>query len=344
MAHNLTIRLNGDTEMFYYGEVPWHGLGQRVEGALTSEEALREARLDWEVAKRPLFTELTSGEPQPVADHRAVVRTDTDAVLGIVSDGFRPVQNREAFAILDALVGAQAAMFHTAGSLGGGRRVWALVKLPQHLVVTGDDVVDQYLLLANGHDGSLALTMKFTPIRVVCQNTLSAALPETRAGRQQRVPDGVYIRHTESADVRIDEARRVLGIATRYFEVAGAAYRAMSAKQITDELLRGYLNVVFPLTLPSVRPTPAQLEAAERKQREIVTRVAFLFEKGRGNELPGVRGTVWAAYNGATEWVDHVYPLRKDGELKARGLETALLGAGAEIKQRAFAQAVALVA
>src|SRR5207245_4368462 len=125
--------------------------------------------------------------------------------------------------------------------------------------------VDQYLLLANGHDGSLALTMKFTPIRVVCQNTLSAALPENRHGRQQRVPNGVYIRHTESADVRLEEARRVLGIATRYFEVAGEAYRAMTAKQINDAMLRGYLDAVFALTLPGLRPTPDQLEAADRK-------------------------------------------------------------------------------
>src|SRR5439155_3850160 len=95
MAHNLTVRMDGNAEMFYYGDIPWHGLGQRVERVLTSDEALRTAWLDWDVEKRPVFTERSSGEVQPISDHRAVVRTDTDAVLGIVSEGFRPIQNRE---------------------------------------------------------------------------------------------------------------------------------------------------------------------------------------------------------------------------------------------------------
>ena len=353
MSHNLTInKLSGTHEMFYVQETPWHGLGHRVDQALTSEEALKTAELGWSVKKFPLQVVLpdpkVNGAKQfeDVTDKQAIYRTDTMEYLGVVGSGFHPIQNCDAFKILDDLVGSQEAMFHTAGSLGGGVRVWALVKLPEQLVVVGDDVVDQYLLLANGHDGSLALTMRFTPIRVVCENTLMASMGAGYVNgkfRQKKVPDGMYVRHTANADVRVEEARRVLGIAVKYFEVAGERYRAMSARQVTSTMLDQYFKRVFPLSVPE-HPTMDQVSAAVKKQKELHETLAFLFQEGRGNQLKGVSGTAWAAFNAVTEWVDHVYPVTKGGQLKKNGLETALFGTGQDIRNRAMAEAEVLLA
>lgn len=160
MAHNLSLN-NGKAEMMYYGELPWHGLGTAVDHVATSHEALEAAHLHWQVEKVPLFVH-DDGVAAQLPNDVAIRRQDTKEILGVVGEGFRPIQNREAFGILDALVGEHAAMFHTAGALGRGEKVWALVKLPGELVIAPQDTLDNYLLLANGHTGTLALTMRPT--------------------------------------------------------------------------------------------------------------------------------------------------------------------------------------
>ena len=339
MAHQLSIsKLTGTAEMFYAGGTPWHELGVGVAEAQTSAEALRLAQLEWTVDKQPLFL----GDGTQVKSRMATYRTDTGALLGVVSAGYKVFQNREVAQIADGVVGEASAMFHTAGALYGGRRVWFLVKLPESLVVVGDDVVDQYLLLATSHDGWHGIIGQFTPIRVVCDNTLTAALAEffeeRRADRSLTNSDKVYIRHTPNAKIDLDEIRRTLKISQRYFEVAGEAYRAMSARQLTDMTLKGYFEAVVPVT----EPTPEKPEAGARA-RQIHEALAVLFQQGRGNQLPGVAGTLWAAYNAVTEWVDHSRGITKQGAPRKGWAEAALFGEGSEIKQRAFDAAVAVL-
>jgi phage/plasmid-like protein (TIGR03299 family) len=229
---------------------------------------------------------------------------------------------------LTALVGEAKAMYHTAGSLRGGQKVWIQAKLPEDLVVVRGDVVNKFLLLVNSHDGTTSMTCRFVTTRVVCQNTLNAAL------RERGAVDHVSVRHTGAAPKRVEEARRVLGIGLRYFEVFEQRCRAMSAKVLTERMLEEYFRAVVPL------PPAGQDPSHVKRVHEVL---AFLFEEGRGNQLPPVKGTLWAAYNAVTEYVDHVRGLRPDGKLRHNWAESALFGPGERIKRRAFDAAVALM-
>ena len=153
--------------MFYVRTTPWHGLGTRVEEALTSKDALHYSGLDWKVEQEALMTETF----HDVEGFKANVRSDNRAVLGVVSNRYQVVQNEEAFAFTDALVG-EGVTYETAGSLNGGRRVWLLAKLPEKYQLVGD-TVEPYVVFTNSHDGSAAIRMACTPVRVVCQNTLN---------------------------------------------------------------------------------------------------------------------------------------------------------------------------
>lgn len=348
MSHELTIsKMTGKAEMFYCGDAPWHGLGTKVDHALTSAEAIAAAGLGWWVDRAPLFT----ADGQEVAGWKATRRADTQEILGVVSDDYRVIQNLEAFTFLDALATEGSAMFHTAGSTHNSRRVWALVKLPESLVVVPGDRVDQYLMLYTGHDGTRGLTILFTPVRVVCDNTVRAAMGSLYRDAAGSAPGHYYtIRHIGDVKQQLAEAQRVLGISRKYFEVAGEAFRAMSAKEISAAMLEGYLKAVVPDPEESIvrghgDPGTHSIlyQSARDRAQRIRDRIAFLFEAGRGNQIPGARGTLWAAYNAATEWVDHVNVLRVDGEPKVRGFESAMFGTGEDVRQRAFDAAVKIL-
>ena len=179
MAHNLN-EANGKTSMMYVNEVPWHKLGTKLENPATAAEAIQAAGLDFNVVKKTLTT---TAPDLPVVGHYATVRTDNLQVLGVVGSRYEPIQNRDAFTTFDELVGEGEAIYHTAGVLGKGERIWILAKLPDYIRVNGDDLVEKFLLLTNSHDGSGPVRVKLTPIRVVCENTLTVALD----GREQEV-------------------------------------------------------------------------------------------------------------------------------------------------------------
>lgn len=171
MTHNLATT-NDRTAMMYAGDVPWHGLGTRLAEPATAEEAIREASLDYQVE----LDRMTTSSGAPIPRRKAVVRRDTGDVLGVVGNAFVPVQNRECFSFLDQVVADGEVCYHTAGALGRGERIWLLAKLPNEIrIKNSDDVTEKYLLLSNSHDGTSALRVFFTPIRVVCQNTLTLA-------------------------------------------------------------------------------------------------------------------------------------------------------------------------
>lgn len=326
MAHNLTI--NGKTvEMAYAGETPWHGLGNALPALATVEEMQRAAGLFWTVRKAPMFDERGIVVP----GFQAVARDDNNVVLGVVSNQYHIIQNAQAFETLDALIAEGAATVETAGSLGDGFRVWALSKVPGDFRVIGEDAVNAYFLLDWRHDGNGGLSGRLTPIRVVCQNTLSAAT----GGRA-----AFSIRHAANAKLRIEEAHRALGIVRHRMEETTEAYRALAAKPVTESVAKSYFASLFQPKAQGEEETVEsfirRMETFDGQQDELLA----LFESGAGAEYG--RGNAWGAYNAVTEWVDHRYPVLQNGKVSDTRQESALFGTYAKVKQDALDVALAL--
>lgn len=323
MGHNLATT-NGRTAMMYAGEVPWHGLGTRLEEPATAREAIEAAGLNYLAELKEIQTD----DGTPVPQRKAVVRSDTGDVLGVVGKSYIPVQNHQAFGFLDAIVAEGGLRYHTAGALGKGERVWLLAKLPDHIrVKNSDDLVEKYLLLSNSHDGSTALRTLFSPIRVVCQNTMNLAL---REGRNQ----GISILHKGDLASKIREAQRVLGLAERFYDDAAAKIDILATHYPTVDQVQRYFESLYP------DPSDADNSRAKRV-RETLTGI---FDYGVGLDMPEIKGTTWAAFNAVTEWVDHHRPTRAANptDRASRRLESAWFGSGARLKAKAWSQALGL--
>jgi len=314
MGHNLNTS-NGKASMMYVGEVAWHKLGTKLDKPATAAEAIEAAGLDFTVDKTPLRTTYFEG---PIEGHFATVRTDTFQALGVVGSRYEPVQNRDAFTLFDELVGEGEAIYHTAGALGKGERIWLLAKLPDYIRINGNDIVEKFLLLTNSHDGSSPVRVKLTPIRVVCENTLAIAL----AGAEQEV----RIRHTANAQVKLKEAHEVLGLSNWLYAELDRIFNGMSERKLTGEEMKGYVRAVFP------EPPRVYHRSNVPKIHEKVVELA---ETGAGVEL--ARGTLWGAYNAVTEFVDHCRLSKADDSAR---LKSTWFGSGERIKKQAFKVAV----
>lgn len=302
--------------MAFVGQTPWHGLG---ETATENEQwdwrkFCVKAGLNWSVRLRTLA--LTGTNDGVLVDHRAVVRDSDAKVLGVVGPRFCPLQNADAFGWFQPFLEGKEAALHTAGSLRGGSRVWVLAKLNRDPVeVTPGDTVEKYLLLSHGHDGSLAVRVGFTPIRVVCANTLAVAHGD-KASKLLR------LKHTLNLADNLRAVRDVVNVANAEFEATAEQYRALARKDINQGDLVRYVKVVL-----GVDKEP-KLSGRSRNQIEEILRLA---EEGRGNDVKGVRGTLWAAYNGVTEWTNH--GRIADG---MKRLDALWYGSGAETNKRAL--------
>jgi phage/plasmid-like protein (TIGR03299 family) len=306
---------NGN-RMMYVGEEPWHKLGTRLNKPATAKEAIQAASLDYEVEMVPIFTKNRIQIPNKVATYNPI----TKGVLGIVSPKYKIVQNVEAFDFFDSVVGEGGAIYHTAGALGQGERIWILAKLPDNIMVTKDDITEEYICLTNSHDGRNALRVYFTPIRVVCQNTLTMSMSD--AG------NGISIRHFGDIKSKINEARRVLGIAVTFYEKFEVISKQMASVPFHVSDANSYFDaVVF----------------GEEKRKEETRRLLNckdellnLFERGKGNDLPGVKHTAWAAYNAVTEYVDHHRTAKGLEKDPTNRLKNIWFGSGANMKSKAF--------
>lgn len=318
MSANIS-EVDGRAEMMYVGETPWHGLGTKLNNPATAKEALIAAHLDWEVRCEPIYTKLFSGELREVENHFATVRMDTRQALGVVGNRYTPIQNHQGFSVGDILVGEGAAIYETAGALGIGQKVWMLARLPGHIKVHGDDIVDKYLLFTTSHDGSSSGQVLLTPIRVVCNNTLTMALQ----GSEKRV----FIRHTASAQSKLDTAHKILGLSNALFDKVGEIYAQMFNCKLTVPATTKYVANLFPFN-----DDMTNLNAVTEKRNEVLE----LVETGRGaNEH--TKGTLWGAYNAVTEYVDHERKGRGD---QSSRLNSIWFGGGAELKQRAMESAI----
>lgn len=274
--------------MAFAGATPWHGLGTSLaeDDLYDWTAASKKAGLDWTVDLVPLVT----ADNQAKVEHNAVRRSTDNKVLGVVGPRYHPLQNHDAFKWFQPFLDAKEAAMHTAGSLRGGSRVWVLAKLNRDpLVIAEGDEVEKFLLLSHGHDGSLAVRCGFTPVRVVCQNTLSMA----------HVADAsklIRIRHTKDVLENLANVRAVMDLANQQFEATAEQYRLLARKSINPADLRKYVLRVLRVE--------DDLEASTR-MKNIIDGIVRLAETGRGNDLPSVRGSYWTGYNAVSEWLTH---------------------------------------
>jgi phage/plasmid-like protein (TIGR03299 family) len=331
VAHEID-QTTGRAAVFVTGEPAWHRLGTVIELATTSAEAIGLAGLDWRVEQWPVraFDPDNSGVEAGIPDTVANVRTDTKAVLGVVGRRYRVFQNHEAFDFMDGLVGDKLAMYETAGSLHGGKRVWMMASIPKEYRAGPDDLIKPYVLLTNTHDGSQALRMIPTTVRVVCQNTLNLALRESGV-------EGLTISHHPRLESRIAEARAKLGIIAARFDKFDDELHAMLAKNLTVTEAGGYFRGLSGAELPGQ-------SARQKKSREqIFGQMLGNFDNDR-NTLPGVKHTAWGAYNAVSEWADHQRKYRgaSPADKLDRQLDSVWFGQSHQLKQAAYHGALEL--
>lgn len=290
--------------MFSVREVPWHGLGTIVEEAPTAAEAIKLAGLDWNIEQKPIFHHYEDGTNKEVAEYKALVRSDNQKTLSVMKNSYTPYQNKSCFDWFSPFVESGLAKFETAGSLRDGKVVWVLATLNKApLDVGGGDLIQKYLLLSTSHDGTMANRVGFTPTRVVCNNTLSAA-------HSSGASELVRVRHSKQVAQRMDQLQDIVNAMDAKFEATAEQYKALTKTYVNQKDLEKYVNVIFKLN-----PLGDEREAlrAAKMQEQIIK----LFENGAGSDLKSAKGTMWGAYNAVTEYLTH--ESKKDQEAKLFG-------------------------
>lgn len=317
MAHDLLHE-----RMAFVGEVPWHGLGKQVPPEVSSAEMIKAAGLDWRVAKRPAPGARLVDKRKEKYDRYAIWRDPTGeekgaALLGLVGASYTPVQNEAAFEFFEPFIDLRLARFETAGALGNGERIWVLAKLKGIIVVGADDVVDKYLLLSNSHDGKGAITIRFTPIRVVCRNTLTMALKDGNSA--------IKVSHRPNVEKRLlaEEAKTLHKLIDVEFDRAQAIFHQLAQKRISEQIIQLYFGKLHP------RESGSSTGKAEPERWQ---RIRTVLEDGRITPS-ATRGTMWALYNAAVREED--YRVTREGDADRR-LERVWFGAGASLKLRAL--------
>ncbi len=274
---------------FLFKQPAWHGLGTIVQDAPTSLDALRLAQLDWDVIPEPVFLKNGSQVPETVVN----IRSSDYSILGVVSDHYKIVQNREAFSFIDGLLESdiEKVTFESAGALNHGKRVWMLAHLPAKKIL-GDDIVP-YLVFTNSHDGSQAITAALTPTRVVCQNTLTLALNNAKRSWS--------IRHMGDMEGKKKDAAITLGLATKYMENMNIKAEEYQQKKITKKMLQEIIDMVFPM----------DEEDTERAKNNVSTlRNQFMNIYSEAKDLKKFSGDAWGVYNAFGDFASHIQPLR----------------------------------
>ena len=283
--------------MAYAGELPWHGLGTEVSNDLTPIQMMQKAGVDWEVEQQKIVTE--SGIE--INDKVALVRTSDNTLLDVTGKDWKPVQNEEAFTFFSEFVAAGDMEMHTAGSLKEGRNVWALAKVKESFDVFGEDRVDSYLLFSNPHQYGKAVDVRFTPIRVVCHNTLTFSL-------QNASKNSVKVGHRTAFDA--DTVKETLGLASEKFAKYKEMAQFLGSRKVTAESLIQYYNDVFPTTSRKEEKTPVVVYDDLSKAAKMCYDA---LEVQPGAEFAA--GTWWQAFNSVTYYTDHLQGRNSENRL-----------------------------
>lgn len=339
MAHNLNFNpLTGKYSFFSVKEMPWHGLGTIVEQHPTSAEAIGHAGLDYEVSRALLSTtgciqDRTEGvipsefESTPVEGHFATQRMDTGQVLGVVGKDYEVIQNREAFAFFDAIVGGRdGILYETAGALGNGERIFITATLPDYIRVGSDDLIKKYIFLTTAHDGTGSIIAAFTPVRIVCANTLSVAL--------SGMSNVVRIKHTANAKARLEQAHRIMGVANTLSGQMEDVFNQWAKIKVPDHDLQMLIRMTFSShddVLASIQEGRyEELSAVYRNQCEDTFAYALMSDT---QQAETTAGTLFGVFNAVTGYFQNVRTY-KDDEKKVRSI--MLGGTAAKRAQKAF--------
>ncbi len=316
MAHNLEI-IDGKAS-FASNKSAWHGLGTIVENAMTAEEAIKLANLDYQVALEPATFCIGKNQSIVIPNKFATYRTDSNMPLGVVGSKYSLVQNREAFGFFDSIVGGDSAMYETVGVLGIGQRIFVSAKMPDVIRINGtDDISEVFVLLTSSHDGSGSIVAAVTPQRVYCENSLNIALKNTISK--------VAIRHTTSASKKLEDAHKLLGISHKYITEVNEMFNFLAKKSITDSQVKQLVSELY----------KSEKEDSTRINniREAVI-VAYFTGAGQSE----IVGTAWGAYNAITFHQNHIQKY-KSADVK---FDSIMDGASFKIQNEAFHKLMAL--
>ena len=300
MAHELEF-VNGEAQMAYAGDLPWHGLGTKVSNDLTPQQMMQKAGVDWKVREVESFVEFDG--KRMATGQKSLIRETDGKILTNVGKDWHPCQNETAFEFFNEYVLAGDMEMHTAGSLKGGQYVWALAKVKESFDLFGGDQVDSYMLFSNPHVYGKSIDVRFTPIRVVCNNTLTFAL-DTASQRAVKVG--------HRAQFNPDMVKEQLGIAhekfTKYKEMA----QFLGSKRFSVESLLNYYNEVFPLTSGKDKQEKVTADTISRQAKN-----AFdVLETQPGAEF--AEGSWWQAFNSVTYVTDHLQGRNADNRLHSQ--------------------------
>jgi len=312
MSHEIEM-VNGVAQMAYAGELPWHGLGTQVSDDISTDGMMEAAGLDWSVTKQPMYYMDDLGEMGEVPGKSALVRSSDNKVMDIVGQDWNPVQNAEAFEFFREFVDSGDMKMHTAGSLKDGKMVWALAKVNDGFTIKtaqGEDSVESYLLFSNPHQYGKSIDVRFTPIRVVCNNTLTLSL-------NQNVDQ--YVRMGHQRPFNAEDAMATLGMAHKKLETYKEAAEYLCQKSYTSEQMVDYFNQVFP-------------SASDRDSNK--SRVAQEVMHTQAGANLG-EGTFWQLYNTTTYMADHTLGRNSDTRL-----QSSWYGSNANMKKKALELAV----
>jgi phage/plasmid-like protein (TIGR03299 family) len=303
-------------QMMFVGATPWHGLGNKVDADIGVEDAIVAAGLDWEVGLKDLQT--VDGVP---VSHRATYRKTDGSILGVVGPRYTPLQNKDSFDWFQPFIDAGECGIHTAGSLHSGQKVWVLAQLNRDSseIVPGDDV-SKFILLSNSHDGTTAIRVGYTPIRVVCVNTLAMA-------HNNKSSQLIRIRHTRSSKNNLEQVRDIMDNINSQFEATAEQFRFLASKNFNQGDIRRYVK-----TMLGIEGTVD--DDIKTRTRNIMDEILALVE-GPKQSATNVRGTWWAAYNGYNEYLNY-----NKGRTEDNRLDSLWFGANANDNIKALEKAM----
>ena len=334
MAHNINRnRLTGKDAFFSVKEKAWHGLGQIVQDYPTSAEAIQFAGLDYEVIKEDLYTTSFNADGQPmdfnkrIKTHFATIRKDTGDVLGIVGNKYEVVQNATAFTFFDSLVNdGSGIQYETAGALGNGERIFITAKMPDVIKVGRKDVIEEYIFLTTSHDGSGSIMAAFTPVRIVCNNTLNMALKDHS--------NAVFIKHTANAEDKLKEAARIIAISHNMSQQLETLFNKWAKLRINDAELKKLIQLSMSPNAEVFTAIAEGNTAFEftRQFEEVCGQVYEYAMTSETQQMETTAGTLFGAYNAITGY----YQNAKDYKTADQKLNSILYGTGLERTKKAF--------